>query len=102
MTRAELAADPAHVHVHGAAVLRYRPAVVGQGAVPDPLDQFGPGEHRAGVCGEERQQLEFLEGERDLAPVGPGAALGVVQLSELRFMLRRPTEVKAADPGEQP
>src|SRR5882757_10744888 len=44
VTRAELAADPADVHVHGAAVLRHRPAVLAEGAVPDPLDQFGPGE----------------------------------------------------------
>jgi putative peptidoglycan lipid II flippase len=29
-----------------------------------------------------------------------GAALGVVRLSELRFMMRRPAGVTAADPGE--
>jgi putative peptidoglycan lipid II flippase len=29
-----------------------------------------------------------------------GAALGVVRLSELRFMMRRPAGVRAADPGE--
>jgi putative peptidoglycan lipid II flippase len=31
-----------------------------------------------------------------------GMALGVVQLSELRFMMRRQPGVRAADPGEQP
>jgi hypothetical protein len=31
------------------------------------------------VRGEERQQLELLEGELDLAPVDPHAALRVVQ-----------------------
>jgi Zn-dependent protease len=31
-----------------------------------------------------------------------GAALGVVRLSELRFMMRQPAGVTAADPGEPP
>jgi hypothetical protein len=79
VARAELAPDPADVHVHGAAVLRHRPAVLAGGAVPDSLDQFGPGEHSGRVGGEERQQLEFLEGELDLAPVDPDTALRVVK-----------------------
>src|SRR5215472_7148789 len=45
VTRAQLAPDPAHVHVYGTAVPRHRPTVLGKGAAPDPLDQFGPGEH---------------------------------------------------------
>jgi putative peptidoglycan lipid II flippase len=31
-----------------------------------------------------------------------GAAFGVVRLSELRFMMRRPAGIRAADPGEPP
>src|SRR2546421_4938534 len=35
---AELAPEPAHVHVHGAAVPRHWPAILAEGAVPDSLD----------------------------------------------------------------
>ena len=38
VTWAELAPEPAHVHVHGAAVPRHRPAILAEGAVPDSLD----------------------------------------------------------------
>ena len=31
-----------------------------------------------------------------------GAALGVVRISELRYVMRRPPGVRSADPGEQP
>src|SRR5690242_7292497 len=79
VARAELAPDPAHVHVHGAAVLRHRPAVRAEVAVPDPLDEVGAGEHGGRVRGEEGQQLEFLEGELDLVSVDPDAALEVIQ-----------------------
>ena len=54
-------------------------AVLAEGAVPDPFDQFGPGKHGGWVRGEKRQQLELLEGELDLALVDPRAALRVVQ-----------------------
>ena len=31
-----------------------------------------------------------------------GAALGVVRISELRYVMRRQPNLKSADPGEQP
>ena len=31
-----------------------------------------------------------------------GAALGVIRLSELRYVMRRQPNLKSADPGEQP
>jgi len=47
--------------------------------MPDLADQIGPGEHPGRVRGEEGQQLELLEGQLDLVPVGPDTALPVVQ-----------------------
>src|SRR6476659_8874739 len=38
VTRAELAPEPAHVHVYGAAIPRQRPTILAEGAVPDSLD----------------------------------------------------------------
>src|SRR5208337_1397270 len=79
VTRAELAPDPADVHVHGAAVPRDGLAVPSGGPAPGSLDQIRAGEHRGRVRAEEGQQLELPEGQLDLAPVGPDAALRVVQ-----------------------
>src|SRR5947207_1135763 len=54
VTRAELGADLAYVHSHGAAAPRHRPPWLAHGAVPDPSDQFGPGEYGGRVRSEER------------------------------------------------
>jgi hypothetical protein len=60
------------VHVDG-------PAVGGEVALPDLPDQVGPAEHRCRVGGEEGEQLEFLEGQRDLGAVHQDPPLLVIE-----------------------
>ncbi len=60
------------MHVDGA-------AVGGEVPLPDLLDQVGPAEHRRRVRGEEGEQLEFLEGQRDLGAVHQDQPLLVIE-----------------------
>src|SRR3954454_19914690 len=64
---AELAADPAEVHVDG---LRRRP----EGGVPDRVHQLVTGHDSAGPLHEEMQQVELLAREDDLAFISPHPA----------------------------
>ena len=68
------------MHVHGAAIPRDGLVVARHDPVPDPLDQVRTGEDRGRMRPQEGQQLELPEGQLDLAPVGPDAALPVVQV----------------------
>jgi hypothetical protein len=56
-----------------------RPAVRGEIALPHPLYQVCAAEHRRRVRAEKREQLELLEGQRDLVAVHPDPPLVVVQ-----------------------
>jgi hypothetical protein len=74
--RAELAPETADVDVDRAAVTPDVPVV--RPVRPDVLHEVGAAEHGGRVRGEEGQQLELLEGQRDLGAVDPRPALDVV------------------------
>ncbi len=71
MLGAQLGPQPPDVHVH-----RAGPAEVV--VAPDLLQQMRPGEHPAGMLGEELQQFELLEGQVEHAGVQPGGVGGLV------------------------
>jgi hypothetical protein len=59
------------VHVNG-------PGAAEVVVAPDFLQELSPGEHPAGLLGQELQQLELLERQVERAPVHPGRVGGLV------------------------
>ena len=67
--RAELAPQPADMHVDGAAITPDVPSV--RTVWPDVRHEVGATEYRSRVRAEEGQQLELLEGQSNLRAVDP-------------------------------
>src|SRR5580704_4440639 len=85
--RAELAPQPADVNVdRTAAGPCVRPARRFRW-LPHALDAIRAAEHHGRMRAEEGQQLELLEGQRDLAVVGPDPALHAVDEQPARVRL---------------
>ena len=91
--RPELAPEPADVDVNGAAVTPDVPSV--RTVWPDVRHEVGATEYRSRVRAEEGQQLELLEGQRDLAVAGPDPAPHVVDA--LRSSYECPNQPKYTD-----